>query len=223
MLVWLWPPCLPNNWCNNTINISAHIHTAIDLLPKCGRRRKRSRTRAACGAWLASSPSCGFLRDGREVHSSCEMKKYLWIMKENQVWVSESSLWGNANFLLPVVDTVWSRYLNSRRGAYGSFWNIDAPVCLIRKKTRHTWQRTTSNCDPRLTPRAPPRPRDLRSVALISSNFLQRANTSLSCHTCWDISQSKQTAFLLALFFPIVAQGPDWHNIQRRVGFTAAH
>lgn len=25
---------LPNNWCNNTVNISAHIHTAIDLLPK---------------------------------------------------------------------------------------------------------------------------------------------------------------------------------------------
>lgn len=69
------PPCLPNNWCNNTINISAHIHTAIDLLPKCGRGRKRSRARAACGAWLAPSPSCGFLRDGREVHSSCEMKK----------------------------------------------------------------------------------------------------------------------------------------------------
>lgn len=91
------------------------------------------------------------------------------------------------------------------------------------KKTRHTWRRTTSNCDPRLTPRAPPRPRDLRSVALISSNFLRRANTSLSCHTCWDVSQSKQTAFLLALFFPIVAHGPDWHNIQRRVGFTAAH
>lgn len=146
-------------------------------------------------------------------------------MKENQVWVFESSLWGNVNFLLPVVDTVWSCYLKSRRGAYGSFWNIDALVCLIRgeKKTRHTWRRTTSNCDPRFTPRVPPRPRDSRSVALISSNFLRRANTSLSCHRCWDLSPKQANSFLLALFFPIVARDPDWHNIQRRVGFTAAH
>lgn len=87
----------------------------------------------------------------------------------------------------------------------------------------NTWQHSTSNRDTRLVLHASSWPRDLRSVAVVSCNFLQRANTSVSCHTYWDLSQSKQTAFLLPLFFPIIAQGPDWHNIQRRVGFTAAH
>lgn len=170
---------LSNNWCNNTVNISAHIHGVIDLQPS---ERKSSITEPLSAhnwsllqLWLYSR----FKTKTKNQHTFLKMAwQYLW-----------------PYCLIHVCSIIYVTYCVSSIFVVGCRGN--APIW------QHTLDKTVSPSS-RLTLPASPGPWFM--IHDSHKKFLQTASTSSICHEYF--SEGKRLFPYLQIFL-IIAQTPS--------------
>lgn len=213
---------LPNNWCNNTVNISAHIHTAIDLLPKPRARGNPAAQRQHHPAddwhllhlrlpfgWKAiwNHRAYGLYSKHHIVLFSlgAELVEHIYIR------IHRGSREGYILISFPFTYTscrspAQSYYLKCHSGVTDTCAILMSWLVILEILIPDNALNQTVTQDSRLTPRVPLQPCDLWSIPLISNNFLQRTDTSVICHKCWDISEGKRLFFWARKVFLIIAQ-----------------
>lgn len=183
--------------------------------------RKSSCTDAASSRWLTSSPSV----------ASFWMKSHLkppWICAEF-TWICKGSRRGLMKCFFLIFFFIWLPFsYSSSHSPVQSYWLKChfrvTDTCRILTSwlvileiliPGNTINQTVTQLL-RLTLRVPPQLCDLWSIPLISNNFLQRTDTSVICHKCWDISEGKRLFFGAERFFWSLLR-LHWHDIQRTV------